>query len=112
MPTEYKNIVFTKHASERMSQRSITTHSVWETVTYPDTTNSDRDHSTRFIKTKNGRKYFVVAKYLPKERKQLVVSTWVRGEDDRVPILWQLITLPFKLLWKAISFIIRRIASL
>ncbi|MCA9369276.1 MAG: DUF4258 domain-containing protein [Pseudomonadales bacterium] len=108
----YKNIIFTKHAAERMALRSITRHSVWETITYPDTVKNEKKNADQYIKTINGRRHFAVASYLPKEQKYLVVSTWVRGEDDRVPLLWTLITLPFKLLWRFIRYFFRRIAEL
>ncbi|NCN50847.1 MAG: DUF4258 domain-containing protein [Candidatus Pacebacteria bacterium] len=108
----YKNIVFTKHAAERMALRSIADHSVWETITYPESVKSEQKQSKRYIKTINGRRHFVVASYLPAEKKYLVVSTWIRGEDDRVPLAWTLITLPFKLLWKIALFIIKRISKL
>jgi hypothetical protein len=35
----------------------------------------------------------VVAYYLDDERKWLVKSVWVRGEDDPKPLWWQMLTL-------------------
>ena len=112
MEREYKNIVFTKHALERMSSRSITTHSIWEVISHPDKVQSEKNDSRRYIKMLRGRKYFVVANYLQSEKKYLVVSTWVRGEDDKEPIAWILITLPFKILWKLIKAVASRISAL
>lgn len=108
----YKDIIFTKHAAERLALRSITRHSIWETIHYPDTVKAEKKDLQRYIKTINGRKHFAVVSYLSKEKKYLVVSTWIRGEDDRVPLVWTLITLPFKLLSKLLQFVIRKIASL
>ncbi len=108
----YKNIVFTKHAAERMALRSITQHSIWETITYPHQVRCDKKDTKKYIKTIRGRKYFAVASKLPKENTYVVVSTWVRGEDDKPPLVWILITTPFKIFWKVMRFVIKKIASL
>lgn len=108
----YKNVIFTKHAAERMALRSISEHSVWETISYPDSVKSENQNSKRYIKNIHDRRYFVVASYIHNEKKFLVISCWVRGEDDRVPLMWTLITLPFKILWKIIRFIYMRISKL
>ncbi len=105
MPQEYKNLVFTTHSLERMKQRTISQHAAWETVTYPDQKKQENASSVRYIKTINSRRHFVVASFLPKEHKYLVISTWVRGEDDAQPLSWQLITLPFRALWWLIKLI-------
>ena len=112
MEREYKNVVFTKHALERMSSRSISSHAIWEVISHPDRVKAEKKDSRRYIKTLRNRRYFVVASYLPKENKYLVVSTWVRGEDDKESIAWILITLPFKLLWKLIKVLVTKISSL
>lgn len=108
----YKNVVFTKHAAERMALRSISEYAVWDTIAHPDKVQSENQNSKRYIKNSNDRRYFVVASYIHNEKKFLVISCWVRGEDDRVPLMWTLITLPFKILWKIIRFIFTRISKL
>lgn len=103
MSNNYKNIVFTKHALERMDKRSISKDRIWQVINHPDKSFNEgggsKDSSKKFIKEVGGRKYQAVATYLPNERKYLVISTWVRGEDDKQSIIWIVITLPFKIIW-------------
>ena len=96
MPNTYKNIVFTKHALERMNKRSISKDRIWQVVNHPDKTFKKEK---KYLKEIGDRKYQVVATHLPKEQKYLVISTWVRGEDDKQSFIWTLITLPFRIIW-------------
>jgi hypothetical protein len=97
MNRTYKNLVFSKHALARLSDRILTQDAIYQTIQFPDKTFSEND-STKFIRTVNNRRIHVVA--APIENNQwLVISTWVRGEEDRVPLMWQLITLPFRAAW-------------
>lgn len=112
MGRSYKNIVFTKHAAERTALRSISDDAVWNTITFPDKVQQESHQSKRYIKLKNGRKYFVIATYLPQESKYLIVSTWVRGEDDAQPLAWVLISLPFKLVWRLSKYLISKIGKI
>lgn len=94
MNRTYKNLVFSKHALARLSDRILTQDAVYQTIQSPDKTFPEKD-STKFIRTVNNRRIHVVA--VPIENQQwLIISTWVRGEEDRVPFVWQLITLPFR----------------
>lgn len=97
MGETYKNLVFTNHAWARVQDRSVSRDAVYLTVSFPDKTFHNQDNY-KFIKTVNGRKIHVVATPI-ENNKYLIISTWVRGEDDREPLIWQLITLPFKLSW-------------
>jgi hypothetical protein len=99
MPEIYKNIILTTHASERLRQRSIDVHEVAETIAHPDKKFSDSKTTTKFIRTDRGRKYHVVGQWKPSERKWLVLSAWVRGENDSEPLYLQLVYAPFRLLW-------------
>lgn len=99
MPEIYKNIILTTHASERLKQRSIDVYEVAETITHPDKKFSDSKNTTKFIRTYHGRKYHVVGQWKPSEQKWLVVSAWVRGENDSSPLFVQFALAPFKLLW-------------
>jgi len=109
MSSIYKNIVFSKHALERMGKRSITKEKVWQIINHPDKKNSQKN---KYIKTINDRKYHIIATYLPKEKKYLIISTWVRGEDDRQSIIWLIIALPFKLIWWLLSWLLRKFSLL
>lgn len=107
MGKEYKNIIFTDHAYHRAMQRSIQVHAIYETISSPDFTKKVGDSKTKFYKTINQRKYQVIAIYKSDQKKHLVISAWVRGEEDKPSLVWQLITLPFKLLWFIVSLCFR-----
>jgi len=95
MNRTYKNLVFTKHALNRLDFRAITQDAIYQTVSNPDKSFANQSH-TKFIRTINDRLIHVVAKPI-KNRQWLIISVWVRGEEDRVPLIWKLLTLPFKL---------------
>lgn len=97
---EYHNLIITKHAEERLKQRSITLQAIESTVLSPDKKFPGKQPgTTKFIKTVNNRLVHIVGQYLKEENKWLIISVWVRGEDDQAPLSWQLISLPFKLVW-------------
>lgn len=99
MTKQYKNIIFTNHALDRLKDRSINYAHIADVVNYPDKKFHTKGESWKFIKTINGRKIHTVATYLKDDRKWLVISVWVRGENDKAPFIWQLLTLPFRLIW-------------
>jgi hypothetical protein len=100
MNREYHHLVFTKHALERLTQRSISQDAVERVLAHPDRTHpTGKAQTSKFIRELNGRVIHVVGTYLPDQKKWLIVSVWVRGEDDQLPLVWQIISLPFKLLW-------------
>lgn len=74
-------------------------YAVYETVNYADKKQKKSHDSVKYIKTIRNRKYHVVATYKKNQDKYLVISAWVRGEDDKQPLVWQLITLPFRIIW-------------
>lgn len=88
MNREYKNAIFTRHALERLKLRRITQDMVIRTLTKPDSTQKEADDDTEFIRVVDGRKVHVIAAYLKDEKKWLIKSVWVRGEDDPIPV-WQ-----------------------
>ena len=88
MEREYKNVIFTDHALERLKLRRITQDMIVTTIRQPDRKEKEDDGDTEFIKVVNERKVHVISTYLPDERKWLVKSAWVRGEDDPQP-LWK-----------------------
>lgn len=93
-------IVFTTHAEERRRQRSIPVEAIKSTVLHPHKTYPGKQAgTTKFLKTVNQRRLHVVAQYLKDEKKWLIISVWVRGEDDQPSLSWQLLTLPFRLGW-------------
>lgn len=98
MGTSYKNVVFTNHAEERMQLRRISKRMVATTVNRPDSKENETDGDIKFSKVIKKRKVQVVAYYLPDEKKWLVKSTWVRGEDDPQPLLQRLLSAIFRTL--------------
>ncbi len=108
MSQTYKNIIFTNHAYDRIKSRSLALHSIYETVNFPEKISQESKENKKYIKTIQNRKYQVVAAYKPNQKKYLVISAWVRGEEDKQPLSWQLITLPFKIILWIIKWIIKR----
>jgi hypothetical protein len=101
MQTE--NLVFTKHALERMERRIISKEMIRRTLSNPDITvpghNPKKDNQVKFIKTINSRRLHVVATLLP-DRKWLIISSWVKGEQDKLPLTWLILSFPFKVAFK------------
>jgi hypothetical protein len=92
--------VLTNHARERLKQRWITEDAIESVLRSPERTEpGSKPESVKFVRTLNGRQIHVVAKYLQDQDRWLVLSVWVRGEDDQAPLAWQLMTLPFKAVW-------------
>jgi hypothetical protein len=93
-------VIFTKHATERMSLRSVSESDVRSVLNNPGRTQpAGKPETTKFIRTLRGRDLQVIARHLTAENKTLVISVWVRGEDDPVPLIWTLLAFPFKLSW-------------
>lgn len=103
----YQNLIFTTHALARMKERSISSDSVFRVVQNPDIRKGapDTGKPVKFIKQLNTRKYHIVAEWKKSEQKWLVISVWVRGENDRESLSMQLVLLPFRLLWWIITTI-------
>lgn len=109
----YKQLIFTNHALKRMRDRSISPDAIWRVLQHPDRVQQeDKPGSSRFIRTLSGRQYQVVGTYLPKEKRTLIISVWVRGEEDRQPLLWALLTLPIRALWWLARLLWRIVAKL
>lgn len=102
MPHTYQNLIFTNHAYNRLKERSISEDNVAMVIHRSDEKVSKADGKTKFIKTINDRLIHVVAEFLSSENKWLVISVWVRGEEDRVPLAWKVISWPFRTIWKLI----------
>lgn len=110
----YKDLLFTKHAYSRALERGISNEAVWQAVHYPKTkvVTNIATRSFKYSRDWQQRRVQVVAKYLANEKKYLVISLWVRGEEDKEPFVWWLLTLPFKLLWwllKGLAHLVRRL---
>jgi hypothetical protein len=94
------DFIFTKHALQRLKERSISVEQAESVLRHPsETIPGKKPDTVKFIRTVNGRNMQLVGTYLADQKKWLIVSAWVRGEEDKIPLAWQLITLPFKLVW-------------
>ncbi len=92
--------IFTKHSLERLQQRSISQDAAELVLRSPERTEPGKKEGTvKFVRTVNGRNVQLIATYLQDQKKWLVVSAWVRGEDDKVPLMWLILTFPFKAMW-------------
>ncbi|MFZ5437751.1 MAG: DUF4258 domain-containing protein [Patescibacteria group bacterium] len=109
MSETYKNLVFTKHAWTRAKDRSLSKDLIYQVVSLPDKTYHNQDNF-KFIRIINGRKIHVVATPI-ENNKFLIISTWVRGEEDQQSIIWLLLTLPFKILWWTLKTVIQVFAK-
>lgn len=97
----YKNLIFTKHALSRMNERNISDDSIYWVLKDPDAVKGNKEGSgpVKFIRVLNGRNYYVVAQWKKSEQAWLIVSVWVRGEDDKESLTTQLVLAPFRMLW-------------
>ena len=91
MSIQKSQIIFTKHALSRSQQRYVPQDKIEQVLQYPDKTFSLEDNKTKFIRVIDQRQFQVIASYLAKEDKWLVISAWVRGEEDSKPIFDQLL---------------------
>lgn len=105
-------IVLSNHAMQRARSRKMGLYAIEQMIIYPDKKIDLGKHKFKFLKNIDNRHYQAVATYLPKEDKWLIISVWVRGEEDQLPFAWRLITLPFRLLWQLLKFLWQIIAKI
>lgn len=108
----YKNLVFTNHAYGRSLSRSITKENIYQTVNTPNQKITLPDNKFKFIKEINDRQIQIIATKLPNSQQWLIVSVWVRGEADRPSLIWQILSLPFKLGWLMLKILLSIIKKL
>jgi hypothetical protein len=99
--------ILTNHARERLKERWITEDAIASVLRSPErTVPGAKPDTVKFIRTLNDRQVQVVGKYLPDQDRWLVLSVWVRGEEDQAPLTWRIISFPVKLLAKGIVSLI------
>ncbi len=108
----YKNLVFTNHAYQRSLSRSITKENIFQTVNNPSQKIALPDNKVKFIKKINDRQIQIIATKLPDSQQWLIVSVWVRGEADQPSLVWQILSLPFKLGWLMLKILLSIIKKL
>ena len=105
-------IIYSNHALERIRQRHLNQDEILQTVADPDKKYSgEKPGHTKFLKKIRGRRYQVIAKILPDQDAWLIVSAWVRGEEDPESLLWTLIAAPFRFLGEVIKFFWKKLRS-
>ena len=82
MQLRAEEVVFTRHARERLEQRKISEQMIINAIAMPYRSFTQKDGGMKFICRINERNVHVVCQPLPEERKWLVITVWVRGEDD------------------------------
>lgn len=106
----YGGFVWTNHALDRLKKRSVAQSDAALVLKKPDKTfPGKREGSVKFIRTVNGRRLHVVAS-LNDDKQWVVMSVWVRGEEDRkwwvaqvlYGIWWVL-----KMIWKGLKWVFR-----
>ncbi len=102
-------VIISTHARERISRRAISLTDLEKTIAYPDFRDEQADGKIKFSKTIAGRKHQVVATFLQEQQAWLVVSAWVRGEEDRLPLTWLIISWPFRLVWQITSWLLQQL---
>ena len=101
------SLIFTHHAQERARRRQISATEIGQVLSRPDQTfPGEKPGTIKFTRTLDGRPMYVVATFLKASQKWLIVSVWVRGEEDPTPLSWQVITFPFRLVYKIIRQLI------
>jgi hypothetical protein len=99
------SIILTDHAKQRMRKRRLALSDIEKTVAHPERTSPGKKPGTvKFIRTLDGRLHQVVGTYLEKEKQWLILSVWVRGEDDRDG-LTELFSFLGKIVLKIVSLI-------
>ena len=82
LPINHNTVVFTRHAKERLDLRRIGEDMVIQVMRSPSTTHRMDDGKIKFIGKSMGAKVHVIGKPIPEQNKWIVISLWVRGEDD------------------------------
>ncbi len=96
--------ILTTHARQRLKERWVTEDVIGSVLRSPDrTVPGSKPDTVKFIRTLNDRQVQVVGKYLPDQDRWLILSVWVRGEEDREPLMWRIISWPVRLLAQGVA---------
>lgn len=110
MDNTFDQLIFTNHAIERLRKRNITQYDLNQVFKYPEhKIRNGKDHGkTKFIKTVSGRRMHLIAQPV-QDNKWLVISAWVKGEEDKSDLSWLIISAPFRLIGWLFKIIWRKI---
>lgn len=77
-------LIFTTHAEERRRLRKIAESDIEKVLSLPDRSFPGKKPGTvKFIREIDDRQHQVVAKFLKDQNAWLILSVWIRGEEDR-----------------------------
>lgn len=80
--------ILTNHAEERMLMRGITNEMIAQTLERPDRKENESDGDIEHIRTLNGRELHVIAFYKNDQKKWIVKTVFVHGEETSPVIKW------------------------
>lgn len=112
MKHDYKNLIFTDHALQQMRKRRIKREMVYDTIHKPDNKEPEEADKFRFIRVIDDRNVHVVASFAETQKKWLVVTAWVRGEDDPRPLAVRVLLLPIRMLrvmWRMLRLLLQKV---
>ncbi len=119
MGSTYRNIIFSTHAEERMQLRNLDAVLIHELWHAPEHIEKLEDGKEKRIATKQDRTVHMIGAFLDDEQKWLLISTWVRGETDPVPWVWQLLVgivgvlwFGVRMLWHVMRYILQQLKQM
>ena len=77
-----ETVVFSRHARERLDLRRMGEDMIIQVMRAPEKTYKQDDGKIKFVGKDMGAKVHAICKPIPDENKWLVITLWVRGEDD------------------------------
>lgn len=106
-------LIFTHHAEKRLTRRHISKQMIESAISSPDRRidQTETPGNIKFEKTINNRAVHVIATYLVHEKSWLIISAWVRGEEDAHSLEEQIIFAPFKIIWFTLRLLWRMLAG-
>lgn len=109
---EYGGFIWTNHVLERIKQRGLTQADVLAVLKNPAKTfPGHKNGSVKFIRTLGGRRIHAVAVLNEDDKKWVVVSVWVRGEEDRLSWYETLVRKIVDLLAKALVGVWKKVSK-
>ncbi len=98
-------IIYTHHARARIKKRGLSFLGVEQTIFGADSQKPLAAHQVKFIKQQGSRLYHVVANFNPQQNAWIVISAWVRGENDRPALVWRILSWPFRMVFKFLQLL-------
>lgn len=108
----YGNMIWTDHAVERLKKRHISQADALKVMANPTKTFPGKKPGTvKFIRTINDRRIHLVGK-LNEQKQWVVLTAWVRGEEDRDDVVVRIVKWIFSMIFKILKALIKLIGDL